>query len=423
MQPNPGLDLKGLTKLGEELYALMQTAEGATAANIAKQPTLMGLRIAYDEARSSGSARPSQVAIAQVLRDLLKQMTYLLSSIQGGNNDEGVAARIYLALEPDSEALLLKDRRKQAEVYIPYTLRSAAKRHGPERTSFEKRLMQSVAGHLIDREFAHLDELARSHLVRADAWAPQPHAGIFNTYQSLESMVILLGSVQASNRFFCIVAKILNNNATQTEPLPPGTEQGPEYFAKAPERIMEKIYFMLAATVLTTGRLFLTADFVQASQLVEGQAEISRLSPREALVNLCTAIPVSMEDVEYLSSVYVDGREKCDYKPDVDPSISAVREPAEVIRWVFHQYSTAEWARVQELIEIWSSWANCDCRATRHIPGCRVAVAVHTLERYMETLEDAWQRLLAALTSPTLHGFAGWQDGRRLYHDLGLTPM
>jgi hypothetical protein len=431
MWPNPGLSLKELAELGNELYALMQAAEGATAVNIAEQPTLMRLRVAYDQARSEGSTRPSRAAIAVALRGLIEAVTYPLSSFDGASIDEGKAARIYLALEPDSGALLVKDRRKMAESYIPYEKLRSAARDRPGVPRYERRLLNRVADNLVEREFDHLDGLARLQLSRADSWSPQPHATIYKTRHSAFALLGRLLVIQGRKSMYGIFAEILNTESLQAELFPPGTEHGSKYptrMVNYTEKLSNESYYQRVASLLTLGRLFLTVDYVVSDTLVEDQAEISRLSPRGALVNLWTAIPLDSQDVAYLTSVYVEGREQNGYTSSrsvldaPDPyDIAERQEDSAAIEWVVFEYPKAEWNTLEKLMQTWTPWVICDCSDLLHNEGCQVATAILTLLRYIENLDTAWERLQAAITSPSPKGFAGWQDGRRLYHDLGFT--
>jgi hypothetical protein len=431
MPPNPGLSLKELGKLGNELYALMLMSDGgATAVHIAQQPTLMRLRIAYDEARSRTTARPPDSAIAQALRGLIEAATYPLSSTQGGNNDEGKAARIYLALEPDSTALLLKDRRKQAEPYIPDTLRSAAKRHGPNDTSYEKRLMEGVGSQLIEREFDHLDQLARSQLLLADNWAPQPHAMIYRTYRSAFTLLASLYTITGRKVVYGMVERTLLAERDQV-PLFTDTEHGAifhENMVKYRDKLVDENYYLRFMSLIFLGRLFLTAEFVSPAGEPDGNARSS--SAREILNDICALLPLDPNQICYLTSVYVDGQARCGYKPYLSATSSLFEmmnemgEDLAIARWIYREYTQDQWEPLEQIIyNTWTPWVLCDCwKLMEHSDDCAVGRVISLFDRYQRSLEDAWGRLQEAMNSPTIGGFAGWHDGQRLYHDLGLQP-
>jgi hypothetical protein len=390
----------------------------------------MRLRVAYDEARSGTAARPSNSAIAQALRELIEAATYTLSSTQGGNNDEGKAARIYLALEPDSTALLLKDRRQQAEPYIPGKLRSAARRHGPNDTSYEKRLMERVADQLIKREFDHLDRIARSQLLSADSWAPQPHATIYKTYRSAFTLLAWLYAITGRKVVYGMVERTLLAERDQV-PLFTDVEYGAifhENIVKYRDKLADENYYLRFMSLIFLGRLFLTAEFVSSAVEPDGNAQPSDLSARETLTNICALLPLDPDQIRYLASVYIDAQARCGYEPYLSatsPLFEMMNETGEelaIARWIYREYTQDQWEPLEQIIyNTWTPWVLCDCwELMEHSDDCAVGKIIRLFDCYRRSLEDAWGKLQRAMQSPAISGFAGWHDGRRLYHDLGL---
>jgi hypothetical protein len=390
MRPNPGLSLKDLKKLGDELYALMQTAEGATVANIAQQPTLMRLLVANDEARSGRSYPPSPAAIAGALRGLIEQATYPLTARQGATIDEGKAARIYLALEPDSTALLRKDRRTQAVLCIPYENEQSAAKDRPNRPSYERRLLRKVAENLIEREFDHMGHLAhtRRSATRVDRWAPLPHAAIYHAHEGAGLLIFALTR---------LAWKTIGN------------------VISTPPEIA--IFDTAELTLPIVGCLFLAVEYVSSVELVPHHALIERLSARDALGHICAALPFEEDEVRYLATVYAAGRERT---YDITSHKGALRDHVEITEWICANTFVDDRDRSALLLKSWSQWLDCAC-SSPHQQGCAVGVAILGLSRYIRTLQIAWGRLQAALISPSLSDLDGWVDGRRSYYNLGLA--
>jgi hypothetical protein len=390
MRPNSGLSLKDLNNLGDELYALMQTAEGATVANIAQQPTLMRLLVAYDEARSGSAHPPSPAAITAALRGLIEQATYPLTARQGATIDEGKAARIYLALEPDSTALLKKDRRTQAVSYIPYENEQSAAKDRPTRPSYERRLLRKVAHNLIEREFDHMRHLvqARRSSTQIERREPLPHAAIYHAHEGAGLLLFAL------MRF---AWRTIGNVIT------------------TPSEVAS--FDTAELTLPIVGCLFLAVEHVPSVELAPHNALIERLSARDALGHICAALPFDEDEVRCLAAIYATGRE---HSYDVTSNGGALRDHVAITDWISANTFVQELDRVAPLLRSWSQWLACGC-SKGHQHGCAVGVAILGLSRYITTLQIAWSQLQIALLNPSLSDLDGWVDRRRNYYKLGLT--
>jgi hypothetical protein len=152
------------SELGEELYVLMLKAHGATAAAIQRMPRLMSLNYVRAGVPELETPEAIEEAMAVNARKVLTEATEDLAKPPDEREpidevDNGAAARVYLAIEPGTETLLLKDRRERATIYTGKPVRVMA--HAQEgRRSHEYNLMASLAGRLIDRE---IEFVARNH--------------------------------------------------------------------------------------------------------------------------------------------------------------------------------------------------------------------------------------------------------------------
>jgi hypothetical protein len=388
MQPTR-TDFPTLGALSKELYALMKTPTGATLGNLIEQPTLMGLRVAQDKARDGATVTPPSTAIAQAAQDLIVQASESIRSSNVGD-DYGMAARIYLGLEPGTKGLLRHDRRKRAEPYTNYSVASARKPR-PDVPSLENRIMEAVAERLIVLEFNHLDHLVRTQLSvrQSDPRSLRPHAAIYRARES----AALLG--------FALVRFAMKPYMTAI-----GTPPQIAFF-DTPE-----------VTLPMVGRFFLYSEVVPLGRCVNHHALIERLPARDALGYFCSTLPFDHLEVEYLVRAYAKGRE---HTYDITSAKGELDDHIKIVEWVCANIFTAEPDNAKPILSTWDQWLTCDCTTLSHSRDCRLGLATLSLSRYQLTLEDAWIKLGKALTSQSPSLLDGWEDEQRSYYQLGLA--
>jgi hypothetical protein len=154
-------------ELGDELYELMLGSDGASADAIQRTSRLMSLRcvgtgspaVDLPTATADATALRAREVLTEATDDLVKPLE---EREPVDDTDLGAAARCFLALERGTEALDLKDRRKEAALYTgDKSIRAMAKaQKRPYRRSHEHKLMIALAGKLVEREWTLLDEVS-----------------------------------------------------------------------------------------------------------------------------------------------------------------------------------------------------------------------------------------------------------------------
>lgn len=388
MQPSR-VDFPRRAALTAELCALMETAGGATIDNIAEKPTLMGLHVAQGKAQDVAMAPPSTLAIAQATQNLIVHASESVRSSNVGD-DYGTAARIYLALEQGTKGLLLSERRKRAEPYTNYEV-SSARKSRPGTPSLEERIMEAIAERLVVLEFNYLDHLAKTRFTvrQSDSWSLRPHAAIYRAYES--AALLELALVRFALKPFMDV----------------GTTPPEIAFFDTPE-----------VTLPMIGRIFLFSDVVPVGQRVHHHALIERLPARDALGYFCAMLPYGQAEIDYLMKAYALGRERT---YDVSSAKRELDDHIKIVEWVCTNVFASEQDKTEPLLTTWSQWLACGCATSSHSPSCRLGIATLSLSRYQQTLEDAWVNLTRALSSPSPSGLSEWEDGQRIYYNLGLA--
>jgi hypothetical protein len=415
-QMRPNLSIDELPKLGEELFALMQSRRGATVANIAAQPALMRLLVAHHEARSGEFGDPSDLVVAHAVRRLVLAATRDIASRYPGD-DYGMAARVWLALERGTEGLSLADRRKRAKAYTNQEVRSAAKIR-KARPSLEQDIMEQVADKLIDREVAHLDYLVHTRLPAAenDANTLRPHAAIYRARTAVEFLWSRLETTQYRRNLYCSALAANGPDGDLTKLHEQSYSQSLDY------------------GLCEMGRLFLAVDYATADTIV---TDPENLVPREVIENLWLAQPLAFDEVSFLARAYAEGerQRQPSYGPwfpipdGFDPKeASAYREHRMVVRWVIERLLETDREKILAIRRTWEKWTECDCEHHEdgmrvHKPDCTIPVAIKSLQFYQQCLDAAWQLLQEALMSPSPASFTGWENGPRVYYELGLPPQ
>jgi hypothetical protein len=182
------------------------------------------------------------------------------------------------------------------------------------------------------------------------------------------------------------------------------------------------------------GRLFLAIDFATGAELVCDPREPAVFTPRQAVENLWLAQPLSFDDVAFLARAYADGQrqEQPRYAPwfpvpDMFDAkeVHTYREHRMIVRWVRQKLLETDREKITAIHGVWESWTLCRCVEAKeglgHKMDCTILVAIKTLQYYQQCLDAAWSVLQDALSSPTPKGFAGWENGPRVYHELGLS--
>jgi hypothetical protein len=385
MRPNR-VDFPRRAALTAELCALMKV--GASIDNIAEKPALMALHVAKGKAQGVAMVPPSKVAIARAVQDLI---VHASESVWSPNVDDdyGMAARIYLGVEPGTKGLLLADRRERAAVYSTYKVASARKSR-TDTPSHEERLMEAIAERLIVLESDHLDDLAttRYPLRQSNRWSLRPHAAIYRAYES--AALLELALVRFVQKPFLDVI----------------TTPAEIAFFDTPE-----------VTLPMVGRIFLYCDHVPLGQRVNHHALIERLPARDALGYFAAMLPFEQTEIDYLSRAYALGRE---HTYDISSAKHEPDDHIKIVEWVCANVFAIEQDQTEPLLTTWSQWLACGCTISSHSRSCRLGIATLSLSRYQRTLEDAWVKLARALSSPPA-GFSEWEDGQRIYYHLGLA--
>lgn len=388
MQPSR-VDFPRRAALTVELCALMEATGGATIDDIAEKPALMGLHVAQGKAQGVAMVSPSKVAIARAAQDLIIHASKSVRSSNVGD-DYGMAARIYLGLEPGTKGLLLSERRKRAEPYTNYLVATARKPR-PDKPNLEERIMEAIAERLIVLESDHLDHLAttRHPLRQSSRLSLRPHAAIYRAYES--AALLELALVRVALKPFMDV---------RTTP--------PEIaFFDTPE-----------VTLPMVGRIFLYSDVVPLGQRVNHHALIERLPARDALGYFSAMLPFEQTEIDYLVRAYALGRE---HTYDISSAKHELDDHIKIVEWVCTNVFAIEQDKTEPLLTTWSQWLACGCTISSHSPSCRLGIATLSLSRYQQTLEDAWVKLSRALSSPSPAGLGEWEDGQRIYYNLGLA--
>jgi hypothetical protein len=172
--------------LGEELYELMLGPDGASVDAIQRKPRIMGLRCVKAGSSAVNVANPTAEVVASRAREVLKEATDDLAKPLHerepvDDTDFGAAARCFLGLEQGTESLDRRRRRDKADVHTgeKMTIEAMAKtQKEPPRVSHERKLMDALAGKLMERELDFLRERdggSQSDMMDDSSWLAAAH--------------------------------------------------------------------------------------------------------------------------------------------------------------------------------------------------------------------------------------------------------
>lgn len=334
-------------QLGDELYDLMQGSDGASVDAIQRKPRLMSLSCVRSGSPAVDAPHPTAEAIALRAREVVKEATDDLVKPPPerepvDETDLGAAARCFLALEPGTEALGLKDRRREAALYTDKSIRAMAKTQArPYRPSHERKLMGALAAKLREREFDFLEQ--RGNVARPSANTPgggpwlQVVQGVWDIAHRLSaSLHICFG-------FF--------------QPAPSG-----EYIADVDS-------LMLFRNLLSLINWPDDTTYVRFDLMPH---QPPKMLPHQTIANLHKAAPFDSDTIRRLSHTEIGFPES----PYAD-----------------------------ELLVLWRRWLDsCQCSRTQPDSPCKVHRFRSALDSYIEHLDQCWTELRDPYREPGSYG-------------------